>query len=170
MGHLALQPSLDCQSQDSGVGFITGLSSSTEPNFTSGSILQELLTFADVGLSAAVCGQYEVGTVQLYPSPPLPSGIGCPSPQCCNRNSVLGSRLGLLTVCRTGGHRSWGGLQIHWWSRGGLCPGTGLVLWAQRHQQGGFEGMQMSIWQRGLWKRSTVLEILLFISFLVKLD
>lgn len=107
MGHLALQPSLDCQSQDSGVGFITGLSSSTEPNFTSGSILQELLTFADVGLSAAVCGRYEVGTVQLYSSPPLPSGIGCPS-QCCNRNAILGSRLGLLTVCRTGGGQELG--------------------------------------------------------------
>lgn len=30
-------------------------------------ILQEILTFADVGVSAAVCGQYKAGTVQLYP-------------------------------------------------------------------------------------------------------
>lgn len=116
MEHLALQPSLDCQSQDSCVGFIMGLSYSTEPNFTSGSILQEIVTFADVGLPAAVCGQCEVGPIQLYPSPPLPSVVGHPSPQCCNRNSILGSRVGLLTVPAVPGDRGWGGLQIHWWT------------------------------------------------------
>lgn len=42
--------------------------------------------------------KYEVGTVQLYRSPLLPSGMGHPSPQRCNRKVVLGSRVGLLAV------------------------------------------------------------------------
>lgn len=64
-------------------------------------------------------GSMKWAPFSCIPAPP-PSVIGHPSSQCCNRNSILGSRVGLLTVSAMPGGRSWGGLQIHRWRRGDL--------------------------------------------------